>query len=100
MGEIGRAIKRIDVPAVLSAGLLSPALLCNDIVLGERGSQALDDQSLGRTVGFGDEITFTLKLKSDVLCSEISNDRARLASDGLRSVCKLAGQITRPPKDT
>jgi hypothetical protein len=100
MSEISCAIERVDVPAVLGPSLLSAALFGNDVVLGERGSQALNDESLGSTVGLRDEIMLALELKSDVFCREIPNHRTRLASNGLRGVSKLAGQITRPPKDT
>lgn len=60
MGEVRCAVERVDVPAILSASLLPSALLSDDIVPGERSSQALNNEALGSTVGFGDEVMLAL----------------------------------------
>ena len=60
MGKIGRAIKRINYPAMAPIALLSAALFRHDSVLGEVGSQPADNRLLGAPIGLGNQIRLPL----------------------------------------
>src|ERR1700680_1474521 len=53
MGEVGCAIERIDVPAVVGCARVAAAFLGNDGVRREMGTQPIDNELLGGAVGFG-----------------------------------------------
>ena len=62
MGEVGGAVERIDVPAVLALHLVAGSLFAVDAVGGKGRLQLLANQLLAGAVGLGDEIDVALVL--------------------------------------
>ena len=85
MREVGGAVERIDVPAILRRSRLSAAFLGHDRVRRKVTLQAIDNQALAGAVGFGHQIVFALELEAVVVLAAPlyggRDQRPGLASD-------------------
>ena len=81
MGEIGGAVERIHIPAVIGTGLLAAALFAHDVVLGETAAQPLDDQRFRAAVRFGDDVRGALVVDLVRTIRELREQRAGFARD-------------------
>src|SRR5437016_4851408 len=79
VSEIGGPVERIDIPAIIRAGLLAAALLAHDSVPGEMGAQAIDDERLRAPVGVGHEVRGPLVRNLAGMVEELREQSARLA---------------------
>ncbi len=83
--EVGSAVERIDIPAILRRSGVAAAFFGDDGVRGEVFLQALDDEQLTGAVGFRHQIVFALELEAVVVLAAAvdrgGNERGRLASD-------------------
>ena len=79
MSEIGGPVERIDIPAVIGAGLLAAALLTHDSVLGEMAAQAVNDERLRAPVSFSHEVRGALVRNLVGMVEELREQSARLA---------------------
>ena len=72
MCKVGRAVQRVDVPAVFVLEAGSGTFFAEDAVIGERGAEAIDDQGLAGAVGFGNEIDVALVLGCHALTIKLA----------------------------
>ena len=72
VSEVGGAVQRIDIPAILGGSRVPAAFLGDDRVRGKVALQALDDQPFAGAVGLGDQIVFALELEAVVVLAAAS----------------------------
>ncbi len=88
MREVGGAIERINIPAVLALNVVARALFAIDAVGWERGADAIEDQPLGIAVGHGDQVDIGFVLGLYALLKEAANQRPGLTRDA----CSFGGK--------
>src|SRR5215469_11506846 len=81
MGEIGGAVERIDIPAIVAAGVDETLLFAKDVVAGKLTSDPLPDERLRLAVGGRHQIGFSLVLDVYIAAEKPHEQRARLAGD-------------------
>ena len=82
MREIGGAVQRIDVPAILAALIVQSLLFAQHIMRRKLLGDALADQHLGGAVGRRHQIGVALVLDLQSLMEIRQQQRSGLASDG------------------
>jgi len=82
VGEIGRAIERIDIPAVGATVGVARTLFADDVVIGPGGAQAGDDEPLTGAVSLGHQIDVPLVLKADAAQEKRHQKFAGFRGDG------------------
>src|SRR5579863_6124792 len=81
VGEIGGAIERVDVPAVVAAGILQAALFAENVVRRPVLTQALADQDLGFAVSDGNEVSVALVFDGHVAVEVVHEQGAGFAGN-------------------
>jgi hypothetical protein len=82
MSEVGRAVERIDDPAVWCARRRShAALFAEEIVLRTYGPKPIRDEILRGTVGFGYQVDCALESHLVRLTEAVAQDSARVTCD-------------------
>ncbi len=81
MCEVGGAVERVDVPAIVAAGIDQALLFAENIVAGPTRFDAFPDQNLGLAVGDRDQVGIALVLDLHVLLEVSHQQGARLAGD-------------------
>ena len=81
MREVGGAVERIDVPAILASGIVQAFFLAQHIVRWPERTNALANQRFGFAVGGCDEVGVALVFNFDVQIEVLHEERARLAGD-------------------
>ena len=81
MREVGGAVERIDVPAVVGFGLAARAFLADDAVLRPARLQTFDNQFFGGAIGLGHQVDVALVLDGDAPREVAHQKRAGFARD-------------------
>src|SRR5579864_2168123 len=83
MRKVCCAVERIDIPAVLTAGVMQALLLAKNIVIRPQAANAFADQNLRFAIGSGNQIGVAFVFNFDVLVEILEQQRARFARYGL-----------------
>src|SRR5580698_4218504 len=81
VGKVGGAVERVDVPAVVAAGVQQAAFLAEDIVRRPVLAQALANEGFGFAVGDGDQVGLALVFDGYVAMEILHEQGAGLAGN-------------------
>jgi len=79
VGEVGGAVERVHVPAVLGVEAVACAFLTKHAVAGEQLRQSRADQLFCGTVGYRDQIRLTFVLGFNAFGEELTQNRTGFA---------------------
>jgi len=77
VGEVGRAVQRVQNPADIRGARVVPPLLREDAVGGKAGADALHEQGLRAAVPVGDQVDDSLVVNRPGAGLKLPQERAR-----------------------